>query len=373
MITPAPTSRPSPAPRTRLEYQLRFLTPAFLGDAGQAAEWRTPPFKALLRQWWRVAYAQDHDFRVDVNRMREAEGRLFGSAAGEQGNQSLVRLRLDDWRAETLPRERWPTFPRIGEGKAQVDAALYLGYGPISQKDRKPELGREPLSPHADYSMSQRRLVVYFDPRRGVEFVASELSRLQRASCWIDQFGAVGGRSRNGWGSLALRPINTEHHVDSGLPLQRWQDALQMDWPHAIGADDGGHALIWEGPVRSAWRDALVDAARIRLAVRKLFRLDPNLRDVQLRHWLSYPLMKPRPREWDNSWRLPNSLRIKVIEKDGGCAARIFHMPCRPPLAFTRNLDAAMNSLLQVWSAVHRMLDGNGPASLQFSLNRVAR
>jgi CRISPR-associated protein Cmr1 len=33
-------------------YQLRFQTPAFLDNAQQQGQWRTLPFKALLRQWW---------------------------------------------------------------------------------------------------------------------------------------------------------------------------------------------------------------------------------------------------------------------------------------------------------------------------------
>ncbi len=41
----------------KLEYQVAFTTPAFLGNADQQAQWRTPPFKALLRQWWRVVHA----------------------------------------------------------------------------------------------------------------------------------------------------------------------------------------------------------------------------------------------------------------------------------------------------------------------------
>ena len=48
-------------------YQLRFQTPAFLGNAQQQAQWRTPPIKALLRQWWRVAVAQE--VRYDVHRV----------------------------------------------------------------------------------------------------------------------------------------------------------------------------------------------------------------------------------------------------------------------------------------------------------------
>jgi len=34
---------------TTRKYQVRFVTPAFLGDFEQAGRWRTPPFKALLR------------------------------------------------------------------------------------------------------------------------------------------------------------------------------------------------------------------------------------------------------------------------------------------------------------------------------------
>ena len=35
-------------------YQLRVQTPAFLDNAQQQGQWRTLPFKALLRQWWQV-------------------------------------------------------------------------------------------------------------------------------------------------------------------------------------------------------------------------------------------------------------------------------------------------------------------------------
>lgn len=42
-----------------LTYRVSFNTPAFLGNAEQQAQWRTPPFKALLRQWWRVVKAPD--------------------------------------------------------------------------------------------------------------------------------------------------------------------------------------------------------------------------------------------------------------------------------------------------------------------------
>ncbi|NJD67383.1 MAG: hypothetical protein FIA90_01710, partial [candidate division NC10 bacterium] len=85
-----------------LEYKVTFTTPAFLGNAEQQAQWRTPPFKALLRQWWRVAAARDCAF--NHARLREAEARLFGAAndKGGESQMSQVRLRLDIWAQGSL-------------------------------------------------------------------------------------------------------------------------------------------------------------------------------------------------------------------------------------------------------------------------------
>ena len=75
-------------------YRLCFHTPAFLGNAQQQAQWRTPPVKALLRQWWRVAAAQQARYNIDT--LRQQEGALFGAASEEQGGsrQSQIRIRL---------------------------------------------------------------------------------------------------------------------------------------------------------------------------------------------------------------------------------------------------------------------------------------
>jgi len=76
--------------------QVSFATPAFIGDAQQQGAWRTPPFKALLRAWWRIAAAKECGYAVDELRRRELA--LFGSAAGETGGKSQVRLRLGKWK-----------------------------------------------------------------------------------------------------------------------------------------------------------------------------------------------------------------------------------------------------------------------------------
>ncbi|MDW8479479.1 MAG: hypothetical protein RML12_06125 [Xanthomonadales bacterium] len=89
-----------------LELTVTFLTPAFLGDAEQNARWRTPPFKAEIRRWWRLVYAASRNFNVAIEEMRKREGRLFGNAwlKHQEGNRevydfckSQVRVRLKGW------------------------------------------------------------------------------------------------------------------------------------------------------------------------------------------------------------------------------------------------------------------------------------
>ena len=82
---------------TLYAYHVNFTTPAFLGNAQQQAQWRTPPLKALLRQWWRVAVAQQ--VRYNTETLRQQENALFGTAADGEGDsqQSLIRIRLSHW------------------------------------------------------------------------------------------------------------------------------------------------------------------------------------------------------------------------------------------------------------------------------------
>ena len=112
-------------------FTFRFTNPAFLGNAEQNGAWRTPPIKALLRQWWRVAYAAQGNFQVDVGQMRREEAALFGHADTDGASRSLVRLRLNRWDEGTL--KTWNALDKIKhlEVSVPVDAGLYLGFGPV--------------------------------------------------------------------------------------------------------------------------------------------------------------------------------------------------------------------------------------------------
>lgn len=346
-------------------YTLRFVTPAFLGNAEQDGQWRTPPIKALLRQWWRVAYAADHPRGVPVEAMRQAEGRLFGHAwlendRDERGNKvaarrSEIRLRLRDWSLGDLPASRWESLPPIRhpEVPQPIAADLYLGYGPVTlhRGQRVPTLKASAAiksGEHADLH---------------VACPDDEAGRLQRAFTLMDLYGTLGGRSRNGWGSISLTPLEGTPPLEQALhtlPTRPWRDALTDDWPQAIGIDTRG-PLIWQTDAFDDWKKVMVQLARIKIELRTqdAFKLPQERPDGRIhdRHWLSYPVTRHEVFDWKKKGlRLPNSLRFKARTARGGklCGV-IFHVPCKPPASFGSNQD----TLVRVWRQVHAHLDAD--------------
>ena len=376
-----------------LEYELRFLTPAFLGNAEQSAQWRTPPIKALLRQWWRVVWAAEHGFRNDTAAMRHEEGLLFGHAWLEDDSferdgrrvptsarKSLVRLRLERWDEGALKKSQWPAdyaviHPEVQNQQGQVrpvGSALYQGFGPLVY-DR--ERGATALKANAAIQAGE-------SARFSLAVPDTDAPALEKALALMHRYGTLGGRSRNGWGSFALTPQGGTGPLASDLPLRPWHDCLDRDWPHAIGRDDKG-ALIWQTAPHADWKALMKTLAVIKIGLRTQFAMELRPPDgdkqkinkkgkpdgidhgrPQDRHWLSYPMTHHSVRLWDYeivhgkknalNLRLPNSLRFKVRPlSDGKFVGAIFHVPCLPPPAFRPDRKAVEN----VWQHVHRFLD----------------
>lgn len=361
-------------------YQLKFNTPAFLGDAEQNGRWRTPPIKALLRQWWRVAYAADHNFRADVAAMRQEEGLLFGHAwlendiferNGRQvttaARKSAVRIRLDKWDEGQSQKNQWPRFATVShpEVPKPVASDLYLGYGPVTlprgasptlkantaiQADEKATLSLAVPTTHKDTELKR--------------LLEDNVPRIERALWLMDRYGTLGGRSRNGWGSFALLPLPPGESRGEGdsevrrLPLRDWKDCLNLDWPHAIGQDAKG-PLIWQTAPHDDWKVLMKTLAVIKIGLRTQFvfpNVAPPHAGIEPRHWLSYPITKHTTRAWDRGARLPNSLRFKVRPvPDSGLVGVIFHVPHLPPAAFNPHPNRAV--IERTWEQVHGLLD----------------
>lgn len=343
-----------------LSYRLSFNTPAFLGNAEQQAQWRTPPIKALLRQWWRVAYAADHPKGVSVAEMRRAEGRLFGVAAdGKESNRSLVRIRLSRWDKGRLTswsgldqdRVTHPEVKNRDGRSVPVGAQLYLGYGPLIFSQGTALKGSAAIQANESADLS-------------LAFPSGDESdRLHRALWLMHQYGTLGGRSRNGWGSFSLTPVDGTTPKLSGAALDKsltmpWRDALDHDWARAIGTDERG-PLIWQTEALTDWKAVMRRLAEVKIGLRtqQAFKF-PNERpdgQVHARHWLSYPVTNHSVRHWGNNARLPNSLRFKVRAESDGKLLRgvIFHVPCLPPAEFRPDRQA----IVRVWQQVHQYLD----------------
>lgn len=337
-----------------LTYQVSLNTPAFLGNAEQQAQWRTPPFKALLRQWWRVAYAANKNFRVDVAAMRNEEGCLFGHAwlendrdtRGEKiaARKSLVRIRLGQWSVGKL--KSWdgndPTVPHANVPKP-VGSQLYMGYGPLVFRNGTA------LKANAAIQSDEHTTFALACPHE-------DAALIEQALALIDQFGTVGGRSRNGWGSFSLKPQNEASVSVDALPLRDWGECLGLDWAHAIGKDEQG-ALIWQTQPHADWKALMKELAVIKIQLRTkfIFTTGKNAPHTEDRHWLSYPVTNHSVQAWGHNARLPNSLRFKVRPTtDGKLIGVIFHMPCLPPPAFSPNRVV----IERVWQQVHTFLDG---------------
>jgi CRISPR-associated protein Cmr1 len=373
-------------------YTVRFLTPAFLGDAEQKGRWRTPPFKAQLRQWWRVAYAASHGFRVRVADMRREEGLLFGNAwLADEFAKSKVRLRLDRWDDGKLNANQWQKewgkdkpetakgwkvfHPDVGK---QVGPNLYLGYGPLEV-----ERVQLPTGP-SDYATALKKGAAIQAAESAMLAVAlpdTDAALVEYALWLMDRYGTVGGRSRNGSGSYRLTPMDETPALSGEVPLRNWRSCLELDWPHAIGKDKEG-ALIWQTAPHGDWKALMRTLAIVKIGLRTQFKLTLNVQvgDRQLmkagqpagiehaqpqnRHWLAYPVTRHEVRPWEYelvnnrrqnlNLRLPNQLRFKVRRTDAGqLVGVIFHMPHLPPEAFRPNRTA----IEAVWACVHDFLD----------------
>jgi len=336
------------------EFTVRFHTPAFLGNAKQVAQWRTPPFKALLRQWWRVAYAADadRDFAVDLAAMRREEGLLFGNAwLDDNFCKSLVRLRLSRWDEGKLKQDAWPKDQTVDHPEVKdrqsgnlkpVGSALYLGYGPLTFK------GGTSLKAAAAIGNGE-------EAKLRIAFPEAQAGCLTRALWLMDRYGTLGGRSRNGWGSFSLEPVEPAPDL-AHVPCSRpWRDCLDRDWPHAIGQDENG-ALIWKTLPFKDWQALIKCLAQIKIGLRTQFKFQSgkNAKLPELRHWLSYPVTNHSVMPWGNDKRLPNSLRFKVrLLDEGQVCGVIFHVPHAPPKDFRTDI----NAITQVWQDVHRFLD----------------
>jgi len=158
----------------------------------------------------------------------------------------------------------------------------------------------------------------------------------------------MGGRSRNGWGSVRMESEPAAANADFSQYFRPWQDALDEQWPHALGKD--GAPLVWGTKPQADWKGAMERLKEVRKGIYG------QMKNAHERALVSYPVTRSkRPLGWDKSYRLPNSLRFKVRpRRDGRVCGVVFHVPCKP----TKAIAAETAKLRAIWRRVHGHLDG---------------
>lgn len=342
----------------KLEYTVEFITPAFLGNAEQSAQWRTPPFKTMLRQWWRVLNAN-----LSVSELCKKEGEVFGAALNDSSLQSRVRIRLGNWAGGKM--KDWPLDPTTPHkevnGGMAIGSHLYLGYGPLtSAKGTK-------LKNHAAIQCGEKTTLTLIADSNNIPYLDTQLADAMQLVHW---FGTLGGRSRNGWGSANFLSkgdalISFDQSMQSTLLkkiLLPLSDCLNFDYPSALGTDSAG-ALVWKAKKPAdSWQEAMKELAKIKISLRTHFSFSGHAdkNPMYERHVLSYPVTKHSTRDYDTSARLPNQLRFKVHKTNEGKFLPVaFHFPIKIPNNVFSNGHEKMNKSeqLAVWQKAHTKMD----------------
>ncbi len=329
-----------------LEYIITFNTPAFLGNAEQQAQWRTPPFKALLRQWWRVALAAETNFKISVNNLRQQEGILFGNAAltheinGKDvanHSKSKVRIRLSN----ATGNDAWS--PGSQSGVAPLPTGLdtsYAWFGLVNRgRGLRDKSGIKSVGPE---SVRTLRLAI---PEEQQEI-------FQQVMALINAFGLVGSRSRGGWGSLRVDGVH-DLASDELLHYSRsLSDCLKGDWAMSLAKDDVG-LCVWESKIEfTTWDQAMRFIAIQRKKVRTALKTDTDLRPAL---GFATPGRMPSPLRW----------KVKKNQADK-LAVRVFALPHDIPEDAKKSLSP--ERLVAAWSIVTKVLD-----SPELSLERLEK
>ena len=342
--------------RHKATLQCKTITPMFLGNAHQEAEWRAAPFKALFRYWWRVT--QHH---LSTNDLRKREGELFGTAGKEDASgKSLFSIAISSETQSHASRESLPLVGKVHHPEVSRDShinpLLYLaGMGLTRQSGRNLVIKNSYFSPNSRFDLQ-----LSLPEKYSTEII--------KALSLIKAFGAVGARSRNGWGSFQFTSAeldlnNLQIHLDE--ITRDWPEGMrEKDFPNCLGRDTRG-PLIWKTKAEQKWAEVMKHLADTYIGLRartvnEIPRLNPNGSDQpDERHLLGFPLSKNHParqaRNWGSSGRHASPLRFVVHQVRNEFQGFILHLPHRhsKEMPFPAHINQP-----RVWEKVHKKLDG---------------
>ncbi len=215
----------------RLEYDIEFITPAFIGGADQKAELRPTSFIGLLRWWWRVILAS---FLNNPEEIYKWEGILFGT----QDKAGSIFLRIKSSKDGNVITERLNTYPYL------------LGLGGRNRNFIKPG------------TVFKLELIVTDTYKE----VVNDLVQL------AINFGGIGYRGRKGFGSMKLIDSKVNCNI---LDVKHWSKHIRK-----LGLKETTHAseipnlrnlilLKYDYKVGKDWKQAVNKLGEIYRKIRR--------------------------------------------------------------------------------------------------------
>lgn len=287
-----------------IRLSLELVTPGFLGgaDPTKDCEWRGASVRGQLR-WWFRAVAGGH-FQGDEARVREAECEVFGST--EQASALLVQLQGG---GRKLTKEDKRIYRSWGRALSSESLGKLWGIGkgsePEATTEKRLRLGSavnpihylagpgcfwkgEMVRPCLDAG-SSAELGLRLRPGRRLGEETDELLR-QTLKAWL-HLGAVGTRSRRGFGSLVVTaaeggfeaPGSRDQLTEGiGSLLRLGRDASRTpEWSHL----SAGTRVCLGREIFESWDEAMVHAGGWMMAFRRRYGLANRPSEQRDHHW----------------------------------------------------------------------------------------
>lgn len=343
--------------REKISLDCTILTPMFLGNADQHAALSAAPVKAALRYWWRVSGVHNAE---NPEELLKKESCLFGSA-DEKFGKSKVSVLMKGYLSES--KENIPTGDvknvkfRLGN-ISNLNVFVYLGMGIIDFRQNNDKMIK------IDNDRS------YFKPESvfKIEIISPKKSsvlyeELVKSIFLLSEFGALGSRSRNGWGSIQVSSnIDRERLFKELLNIAKpMKSCFSVDYPHCLGKDAQGRISIWQSEGKSSWQECMADFGSIYGNLRKIFPTKGKMGLLGDRLLLGYPIPKPIPHiaGWQGA-RFSSPLRFVVKKTDNRFIYRVVHVPALIPKDLNQNNQKEIwipDHQKNFWDTVHKHLD----------------
>lgn len=328
----------------RMEFECEIITPMFLGNSNQEAELRAAPFKGLLRYWWRVAEGHRYHNKEDL---LKAENAIFGSADEKTGGKSHVKVAVSPLSGsdmvstkEPLPKVNDVDHPECERTRGKTNPLNYLaGMGLIHYRNG---IQHSYFKPGAKFKLC-------------LSVSCPEIESIRLVLALINKFGAIGARSRNGWGCFSLKPPKEKFfEIATYSFIKPFQEAFDRDYPHCLGNDNKGLFFWKTKDSQVKWELCMRDLAEIYIRIRTgLNVINGTPPD---RHLLGYPVTNHSVSlsNWGNQGRHASALRLIVRKENGKYRGYILHLPH----LFSQNMwPNEKDRQLEIWRKVHGKLD----------------